>query len=74
MLVDKYLQGNKAAKDFRRIEQYFKDFCELLESTGDERILGKCENYPQGYSGDKEQQGSKLKGFSEQQREFRGIL
>ena len=67
-------QEQKAPEDFRKIEWYFEHFCEILESTGDERILGKCENYPQGYSGDKEQQGSKLKGFSEQQREFRGIL
>ena len=34
MLVDKYLQSNKAAKDFRRIEQYFKDFCETPEQLG----------------------------------------
>ena len=67
-------QEQKAPEDFRKIEQYFEDYCGILESTGDERILGKCENYPQGYSGDKEQHGSKLKGFSEQQREFRGIL
>ena len=58
-------QEQKAPKDFRKIEWYFEHFCEILESTWDERILGKCENYPQGYSGDKEQQGSKLKGFSE---------
>ncbi len=30
----------------RKIEWYFEHFCEILESTGDERILGKCENYP----------------------------
>ena len=67
-------QEQKAPEDFRKIEWYFEHFSEILESTEDEQILGKCENYPQGYSGDKEQQGSKLKGFSEQQREFRGIL
>ena len=34
MQVDKYLQSNKAAKDFRRIEYYFKDFCETPEQLG----------------------------------------
>ena len=53
-------------KDFWRIEQYFEDHCETHEQLGDERILDKCENYPQGYSGEKEQQGSKLKGLSKQ--------
>ena len=70
----KEFQEPKAPEDFRKIEQYFEEYCGILETTGDDRILGKCENYPQGYSGDKEQQGSKLKGFLEQQREFRGIL
>ena len=36
-------QEPKAPKDFRKIEWYFEHFCEILESTGDERILDKCE-------------------------------
>ena len=39
-------QEQKAPEDFRKIEWYFEHFCEILESTRDERILGKCENYP----------------------------
>ena len=39
-------QEQQAPEDFRKIEWYFEHFCEILESTGDERILGKCENYP----------------------------
>ena len=38
-------QEQKAPEDFRKIEWYFEHFCEILESTGDEQILGKCENY-----------------------------
>ena len=46
MQVSKNFKSKKATKDFRKIEWYFEHFCEILESTGDERILGKCENYP----------------------------
>ena len=46
MQVSKNFRSKKAPKDFRKIEWYFEHFCEILESTGDERILGKCENYP----------------------------
>ena len=38
-------QEQKALEDFRKIEWYFEHFCEILESTGGERILVKCENY-----------------------------
>ena len=46
MQVSKNFKSKKAPEDFRKIEWYFEHFCEILESTGDERILGKCENYP----------------------------
>ena len=46
MLVSKNFKSKKAPEDFRKIEWYFEHFCEILESTGDERILGKCEDYP----------------------------
>ena len=39
-------QEKKAPEDFRKIEWYFEHFCEILESTRDEWILGKCEDYP----------------------------
>ena len=39
-------QEQQAPEDFRKIEWYFEHFCEILESTVDERILGKCEDYP----------------------------
>ena len=68
MQVDKYLQSNKAAKDFRRIEQYFKDFCETPEQLGMTGYSESARNYSQGYSGGKELQGSRHKVFSEQQR------
>ena len=46
MKASKNFKSKKAPEDFRKIEWYFEHFCEILESTGDERILGKCENYP----------------------------
>ena len=46
MQTSKNFKSKKAPEDFRKIEWYFEHFCEILESTGDERILGKCENYP----------------------------
>ena len=36
-------QEQQVVEDFWKIKQYFEDFCELLDSTGDERILSKCE-------------------------------
>ena len=45
MLVDKYLQSNKAAKDFRRIEYYFKDFCETPEQHGMSGYSESARNY-----------------------------
>ena len=36
-------QEQQATKDFQKIEWYFEDICEIHESTGDERILDKCE-------------------------------
>ena len=39
-------KSKKAPEDFRKIEWYFEHFFEILQSTGGERILGKCENYP----------------------------
>ena len=36
-------QEQQAVEDFRKIEWHFEDFCEIHESTGDERILDKCE-------------------------------
>ena len=44
MQVSKNFKSKKAPEDFRKIEWYFEHFCEILESTVDERILGKCEN------------------------------
>ena len=44
--ASKNFKSKKAPEDFWKIEWYFEHFCEILESTGDERILGKCENYP----------------------------
>ena len=46
MQVSKNFKSKKAPEDFRKIKWYFEHFCEILESTGDERILGKCEDYP----------------------------
>ena len=46
MQVSKNFKSKKAPEDFWKIEWYFEHFCEILESTGDERILDKCENYP----------------------------
>ena len=46
MQVSKNFKSKKAPGDFRKIEWYFEHFCEILESTGSERILGKCEDYP----------------------------
>ena len=46
MLVSKNFKSNRLLKIFVRSNWYFEHFCEILESTGDERILGKCENYP----------------------------
>ena len=67
-------QEPKAPEDFRKIEYYFEDFCELLESTGDEQILGKCEELSIGVLMRQELYSSKLKGFLEQRRAVRGIL
>ena len=44
MQVGKEEQEKYATKDFQKIEWYFKDFCEIHESIGDERILDKCED------------------------------
>ena len=41
-------QEKKAPGDFRKIEWYFEHFCEILESTGDERILDKGEKLSVG--------------------------
>ena len=46
MQASKNFKIKKAPVDFWKIEWYFEHFCEILESTGGERILGKCENYP----------------------------
>ena len=35
-------QEQKAPEDFRKIEWYYEDFCEVHESTEDERILDRC--------------------------------
>ena len=35
-------QEQKAPEDFRKIEWYFEDYCEIPESTGDEQISGEC--------------------------------
>ena len=43
MQVSKNFKSKKAHEDFRKIEWYFEDFCEVHESTRDERILGECE-------------------------------
>ena len=43
MLVSKNFKSNRLLGIF---EWHFEDFCEILEPTGDVRILGKCENYP----------------------------
>ena len=42
----KNFSSNKVLRIFRRSNSISKNFCEILESTGDERILGKCEDYP----------------------------
>ena len=63
-----------AAEDFREIEWYFHDYCETHERLGMRGYSASARNYPFGYSGDKEQQGSKFKGLSEQRRVFQGIL
>ena len=41
-------QEQKAPEDFRKIKQYFEDFCETREQLGDEQILDKCENLFEG--------------------------
>ena len=47
---------------------------DIHESTGDEWILGKCEKLSIGVFMWQELEGSKLKGFSRQQRVLRDIL
>ena len=38
----------QAVEDFRKIKWYLEDFCEIHESTRDERILDKCEKLSVG--------------------------
>ena len=41
-------QEQYVAHDFRNTEWYFKEICEIHESSGDERILDKCEKLSVG--------------------------
>ena len=42
MQVSKNFKRKKAPEDFRKIEWYFEDYCEIPESTWDEQISGEC--------------------------------
>ena len=48
MQVSKNCKSKKAPGDFQKIEWYFKSFCEIPESTRDERILDGCERLSVG--------------------------
>ena len=74
MWVKQEFQEPKAPEDFRKIELYFEDFCDTYEQLGLSGYLTSARIYLKGYSSDKEQQGSKLKGLSKQRRVFQGIL
>ena len=74
MQDDKEEQEQQATEDYRKIEQYSKEFCETNEQLWMNGYSASASNYPQGYSCGKELQSSKLKGFLEQRRAVRGIL
>ena len=48
MRASKNFKSKKSPEDFRKIEWYFEHFFEILESTGDERILDKGEKLSVG--------------------------
>ena len=72
--ADKFMQSNSFKEESQMIGQNFKVSYETYEQLGMDEYSISASNYLQGYSGDKEQQGSKLKGLSKQRRVFRGIL
>ena len=74
MQAGKEEQEQQATQDFGSPNSILKTFVKYMNQLGMSKYPVSARNYPQWYSCGKEQQGSKLKGFSEQQREFRGIL
>ena len=74
MQDDKEEQDQQVTEDYRKIEQYSKEYCESHEQLGMNGYSVSARNYLQGYSGGLKLQGSRHKVFSKQQREFRGIL
>ena len=63
-------QEQQAAEDFRKITQYFEEFCESHEQLRMNGSSVSARNYPKGgvFMGQKKLQGSKLNGFLKQQR------
>ena len=68
MQAGKEEQEQWATKDFQKIEQYFKEFCETQAQLGMSEYLICARNYPQGYLCGKELQGSSTK-YSRNNRE-----
>ena len=70
MQASKKFKSNRLLSIFTRMNGITKTFVKYMNQM---RMSGYSiggQSYPYGYSGDKELQGSKLKGFSGQQRVF----
>ena len=74
MQASKKFKNNRMLRIFTRTNGITKTFVKYMNKLRMSGYLICAQSYPKGYSGDKELQGSKLKGYSEQRRAVQGIL